>query len=91
MIITLENKGEVRADTETETGNGKLLGEQDQKPEVMNLQIMRIFPGGEGTEVGSMVSSRSCLSRVCLEMRAGWAAHDNSMHLASCVFSVCVF
>lgn len=59
--------------------SNKHLGGQDQTPEVVNLQIMMIFLAGEGTEVGSTVSRRSCLSRVCLEMRAGWAAQDNVM------------
>lgn len=44
-----------------------------------------IFRACEETEVGSVVSRRIWMSRVCLGRRAGWAARDNSVYLLRCV------
>lgn len=38
---------------------------------------------GEGTKAAPV--SRTCLSRVFLETRAGWAAQDNLMYLVYCI------
>lgn len=60
----------------------KHFREQGQKPKVLSLQLM-MFGAGEGTKAAPV--SRSCLGRVFLEMRAGWAAQDNLMYLVYCI------